>query len=1196
MQYLGNDRNLVRAATLSMTNVVASNAIERTDEDEKIGGGTVTLTGPYTGAADTVIEVKIVDTTVTGTPAISAPVFSGIGNGTMTAVSATSGMAAEIFTVSLEDTGTETRQAEVPFQSAILRAIASGVSGNDIRVTIDQSGLSFSDTDFSLRNDLSVGVNEYFGDEWNFGAVYLTADGKVPGNAPRLKFGDDPQVYRAYRTYKNNRFVYGFSPSPVRTVNAGAKVFSVSGDREITISDGTTTETYSSLITLYDALNAIRGVSSLVEVIGAVVNDSAPNGQNAVDLSVYTQSYAATIIKDGSDSVKAANIDLVIDNDAPTETLSITKIDGNLWSVKGDVSGTLSTAITNVLYDDGDYQFKIPNPPGDPNATGATIYPEFIPQPRDGEYPSIRFIKPRVGSAARNGTFEFVWTEKPADPCDPTTGEFEGGPSDECLGTSETPEGVTVSDANVLRRVQQLSTFVKEFTRVNTRLYAAASNDIDFINKAASIHLKGINALAGGTLNYPIWVTGHVYAVDTIVEPTVDSGFRYAITDAGTAGASEPTWPTTIGSSVTADGVTYLNIGKKPLLMWDDALLDLKSDAHVLSAVGTLTIMSEWQALATLPADISAYMVPLTKNGKFYYAPAGTGTTGASEPTYSSSFTDGSVDWIEGGTYRVDSHVYPARSVLVHPLYGVFQTVLGGTSSASEPDFKPYISSLASPTGLVEVKTITDGTVIWEFLGASNVTDEAGSIVTNGNLPSAVNDDWYQRYNSAMNDILAAAGLQGNFDVTNGGDGCWSEDEEQTGWFVYQGSDTPPYMPMQTGHYYHSSKPANVDGREIINSTHEFGVGLQVCGDFIDGDKISITINGINGVNGGYQNGDQIVALVTHAEPLELGGGQTGDDTLTWSVIGSATGRYDDYALVTTAPVAYSDGGIGFLISTGGVPFKLGDSFTFGLEGGHFQWRRDGGSYSASVAIAATAALADGLVANFAGGVPPSWATDDKWTFSARALNGADNLRQPTDRRTTWATSTAITITPATTAITELAIYDHTIPSGATITLQGSDDNFATTPLNQVITWRERDIAVAITASRAKYRLNVSTAGSIQWLWLGTPLQAAIVSGLVELGFMTKVRRMPGLTRRRGLGVKVEHTALSSSSANGIVDMLESACELDACRIGIVTKDGIPALVQVDAESIELNDIFGFRPTDTTDSLVSLSLELAPAP
>lgn len=120
MRYLTSDTSqLTGAAALSATNVVASSTYEYARDAD--GGGNVTATGSYTGAADAVYTVEITSTTIPGDPQLSAPVFRGVGNGTLTGLTAT-GIAAQQFVVTLEDMGTETRAAWVPFHAATLQA------------------------------------------------------------------------------------------------------------------------------------------------------------------------------------------------------------------------------------------------------------------------------------------------------------------------------------------------------------------------------------------------------------------------------------------------------------------------------------------------------------------------------------------------------------------------------------------------------------------------------------------------------------------------------------------------------------------------------------------------------------------------------------------------------------------------------------------------------------------------------------------------------------------------------------------------------------------------------------------------------------------------------------------------------------------------------------------------------------------
>jgi hypothetical protein len=406
-------------------------------------------------------------------------------------------------------------------------------------------------------------------------------------------------------------------------------------------------------------------------------------------------------------------------------------------------------------------------------------------------------------------------------------------------------------------------------------------------------------------------------------------------------------------------------------------------------------------------------------------------------------------------------------------------------------------------------------------------------------------------------------------------------------------------MPLQYGIWNYSCKPAQVDGQTVINSTREWGISLPIsCPESLQpGDRLRITVTGAGGTTGGYQMGDRFVASITAAAPLALAGGQTGDDTLTWSVFRGDT-RLDDYALVTTALAPYSDDGIDFAITPGGIPFGLGDRFEWSVEGGQFRWRINGGAWTSNVQIAPTVSLTAGLSAVFTGGAAPSWSIGDAWQFRARALSGADNLRQPTDARARWTTSTSITITPTDTEVAAVFIAEHTIPDSATITLQGSNDGFSTTPLSVAIPWRAQNIYAEVDGDYAAYRLTINASGSIQWLWLGAPLTLSTPKGARELGRLTKRFRLPSFAARAGQGATVAHSALTQASVDALLAMLQHAGANDRRRFGIVGNpvEGDAAIVTYTEDSLEVDDELGFQPRNTGRRWMRLSLDLEPIP
>lgn len=53
------------------------------------------------------------------------------------------------------------------------------------------------------------------------------------------------------------------------------------------------------------------------------------------------------------------------------------------------------------------------------------------------------------------------------------------------------------------------------------------------------------------------WAASTAYSLGAVRTPTTPNGYVYTVTTAGTSAASQPTWPTTIGATVTDGGVTW---------------------------------------------------------------------------------------------------------------------------------------------------------------------------------------------------------------------------------------------------------------------------------------------------------------------------------------------------------------------------------------------------------------------------------------------------------------------------------------------------------------------------------------------------------------------------------------------------------------------------------------------------------------
>jgi len=748
-----------------------------------------------------------------------------------------------------------------------------------------------------------------------------------------------------------------------------------------------------------------------------------------------------------------------------------------------------------------------------------------------------------------------------------------------------------MSDAPRIIRVQRLTNAVRLVNESNTippKLHSA--NDIAWINTSAKVLLETLNKLPGGVTSWPLWAVATPYTQDEVVEPSPRNGFKYAVSTYGggnSHASTQPTWPTTVGGTVTDNGMTWVCIGKTPYQMWDDLfdfwfadamlLLDMEEESGPYVAV-------PWSS--GVPSVPSQLIVPTSRNGCRYLVDGyGSYTSVTGQPTWPTTVggtvvetgnngSDFSITWTCFEKYWTASSGV-AEGTLVVPGDGYrYRASNSGATGSSEPTW---------------ADGVTDGAVVWTRLGGGL---DVGT-------PAAADMFYVGRYSSGAAAVLASAEITPDFERASAdGDGCWQDPGDEGYW-----ASTDGYLPWFNDLYGHSCRTYyDEEGEPYNQTTREFGFGIAVgCPDRLAyGDKIYLVISDVVGssTGAGYQEGDTFNVRVNHALPVPFGGGQTGDDTLTFSVVLSVDGRIDDYALVTTAPApyAYSEAGatLDFLITQGGIRFDLGDRFTVEIEGGRFKWRRDGGSWSSPIDIATTA-LADGLSAAFDGGTAPSWAAGDRWTYRAEASYGVVQLRTPLDGEFEWTTSTVIECAGG--AINGLGLYRHRIPSDATILIEGSDDNFATSPLSTVIAWRRDNIWQSAVANHAKYRISINRGGALRWLYLGPTTQLTIRNGRAELGRLTKRPRLPSSLASRGMGAVVDHTWLPQASTDALIAMLEHAAEFDDALLAIVPNDAEAetAMVRYESDSLDITDELGFQPSDPVHRRQSVSLALAAA-
>lgn len=1061
VRYLtSNTSQLASAAALTATNVVASSTFSAERDAE--GGGNVSLTGSYTGAADAVYELEITSTTIPGDPQLSRPVFAGVGNGTLTGLTA-SGIAAQQFTVTLEDLGTVTRAAWAPFHAATLQARTTGTAGNTYTLRVDQSGLTATLTDYSVQRALSEGTDTYTGAAYDFGGPVLEPDGSVPDTAPRLRFGDDVVVYRHWREYRAGAYRYRFSPAPQRDIPIGTPVYTVSGGRSVALYDGATElETYTSVSSLYSLLTQIRA-GDYLDYTGAIAADRSPGGMACDDLTLQTASYVAGSERDGSLYVRQADVTLTVAAGAPSERLELTCIaapipGAEIWSLRGAISGELQNVVTGIAYDDGDYAFTVPIalqpgeiPPGDKSA-GL----ELLTRGQQEQTPVLCVSNFVLGAEAQAKTFTFVWAPRPADDCDCSGATVKGLPDDDLLGI-DPPEttGMPSIPADILSRVTTLTTWRAGFIKSNSEFKAAVG---DALTQVA-------------------------------VDSNADDGGMYWAYARGVANQ--------VSAILQADKAD-IDLADKIYALFEGALFDIYTELSTLPSAAGTKFDDEW-------TEFDTFMSVLETNV-------------------------GSESW--------DS--------IIHNSYAEFVKAPGSGTAKSE---------IAEETAQIIARQLAE---------SQNLTANPAPVLS--------------RARAAIANIYVAAGLRSPFEVAVGrGNAAW-QDHGGDAWFVCQDGGL---LPIQPGWYYHSARMVrNDDGIEEPESTREFGIGVAIgCESALKyGDKLIIKLGPYANARATYQEGDLIAWEIIRADPLALGGGQAGDDTLTWSVRGTDAGELADYELSTTAPAAYSDGGLEFTITPGGIPFAAGDSWTFTAEGGQFKWRKDGGSWTTGVAIADSVSLSAGVSAAFATGAAPSWVVGDTYTLTAEAVNGVAHLITPDDAALSWTGSTAINWTPAGGAVAVVMIAAHTIPAGATITLSASDDDWLTVAYTATLTHSTGPIVHLIEPrTHGKWRLSISGGdGSIGWLYAGEGTRPLQYSGRAEAGQWRQSWRPANALRARAVAGEISHSHITPASYYALLSALEYAATHDDGRIGVVMPSGAGTYARADIDALPVVDPFGW--------------------
>ncbi|HCB13648.1 MAG TPA: hypothetical protein DEP36_08810, partial [Gammaproteobacteria bacterium] len=827
---------------------------------------------------------------------------------------------------------------------------------------------------------------------------------------------------------------------------------------------------------------------------------------------------------------------------------------------------TLPKAVTGVAYTAGFAGFTIPiqELTGHP-VTGRMSITSIQWANQDGRgYPDICLYRPVLGARAANQTLTLVWTQRPAaSDCDCKDSRVSGAPREDFLGVNLGEEEMAALRAGHRARIEALQSWHKAFVASNTQVTArgetrTATLDIQLADLGRDMLAECLADLytdEDAMLAESVWMASTAYAIDTAAEPVTRNGYRYRVTVPGTSGVSEPAWPVTVGNTVNDGSVTWKCVSKIAESAWDDVLAGLDSDLAALETVGSATPM------------VIARIVTATAYAVGDVVRYGVGTTGSYTIGYMRCVNAGTTTAANGPTKVLTLGESWSYNLVTDPLW------VGITTQEA-------LDWAASQTSDINATTTTNASP-----GVSSALDAFGD-----------------RYQSACDAVRTIAGLlpkKSNARLT--GSSVWRD--LGTDYWVIEGSD---YLPVFNNTYYHACTLYHdpVTGAQSIVSTQEFGFALRVAceGSLVYGDTVTITIGDVE-VRAPYKVGDTYEIPLVAGSPLALAGGQTGTDTLTWTVYSSTLGALANYAL-TLSELPYSASGLNFTIRRGALDFALGDAFRFAVEaGGQFRWRQDGGSWSADTAIADSVPLADGLSADFIAGAAPAFVSGGLYRFSVRQPAAPAHIQAADETVWQWASSPATLIltwesdqtvecigllrhglsTGDSAALTLLDAGDNALYSVALTASPGPLVDYLETPLTTV-----RKMTVEVT----------SASGNLGWVYAGVPWASTYSADLT-------LHRVYALERGGGFNPRGAYQAagrdgnitwnafFTGDDAAGLLAIIDDCKRHDDRPLVIlpnITDVSDAALVRIGTDRLEMADEYRFQNPDARRITVTLPL------
>lgn len=1153
-RFIANHTNLVAGADLTASSVATSTVVRTTSVD-RAGNGRVHLTGAYTGHEDASVDIEIASGG--STLRASEPVFTGVGNGTLAVTAIGGGAVAESLTFTLVDLGTETTAATLDVAGITLRARLAGAAGNAVRLSATPD-LTATASDYSLLDAWPAGTETLDGVEYDFGGYPLSAKRELEAATPRLRFGTDPTVYRPYRAYTDGAWRYGVTPAPAKAVAAGTRVYTITGGYDLTVE-----------------VVAAAWVAATVRAVGALVKPTVANG-HYYRCTVAGTSHAST---------------------QPTwPTTGGTVTDGTAtWIDAGAISEAYADVVT--LYDlltalaasdliEVDGVVTADRTPGGMAMRDVPLRTSSWVLSATGV--ELSGLAPAADAPTETITVACINADAVGSEVWQVTGTVSGD-----LGTAISGDAYT--SAAIAFTVPDKSADVAGTGAFSTAYIAATRAVGESIPSVGVVDFTlGINAHAGTytfTLEDRPDVTGCDFTTASIDGRITAACLGLEATGGDAMDATLKSKLTTLHAwhsgflaANTIFGTTSYYSGPKITLVNKIASIFSLAMQEIYAVPAAVT---QWDTeIAAMMADMELF-----DSSYGQYAAA----TALTFP-YTGGLVAGLAYTISGATYNLVRIIVTSGAEVQGTV--VVSAMVAPTLSATTDGDQDVVVGTYTLTFARRESHLLDTIHDEGSAGATTIDQEVAGLVA--------------KYEAAMDHCRVLADIVPKSDAsTASGDGCWRDDPSATLWWV---ESTGSYFPAFTNVAYISSKQSCGSGASQgvplgqPYSTKEFGFAIAVgCTDRLKvGDKIILTIGSVDG-DKPYSVGATAEVQIVTAGPAYLAGGVDGDDTQSWSVLGSVSGVQTDYAVPTdgTTIPAYTDAGVTVQLAAGGIPFALGDAFGFDVEAGQFKWRKNAGSWSSLTDIAASVSLSDGLSAAFTAGAAPSFVAADAWSFGVEQPNAPSHLTAPTDDTWAWsgASATLTVDLGGTESLGGLALAGYDLPAGATVTISGGDGTLWPESVTLDVTGA---VAVEIldtpwAVSHLKITLGSATGGRLGWFWAGDPLATTYSADRCVINRVYAVTRGNGLNPSRlyagqGAGGEIGWdgflTQTDLTALLALLDHVQAAAE-PFILVPHYLHPADAALVRADFDELSIEDRLEYHPDNTSDRRIALTLPLA---